>query len=77
MTSANDNAGIAPRPTIGQLVAAAKAALGELRDRGRSLGIECDRDHHADALSAIESLASSARVAEMIRRTEPANNAGE
>lgn len=52
----------------------AQACVDELRNRGRSLGIEGDSAHHGDALRAIESLASSARVAEMIRRTEPAND---
>ena len=51
---------------------AALACVDELRERGRALGIETERDKHATALRAIESLAISAR--EVIARSKPAND---
>lgn len=59
---------------INELETWAKAVINELRTRGLAVGIEGDRAHHADALRAVESLASSARVAELIQRAEPAND---
>jgi len=44
-----------------------------LRERGRSLGIECDGAHHHDALRSIECLASSARTVANLRAAKPAN----
>lgn len=54
-----------------------RAAANELRNRGRSLGIEGDSAHHGDALRAIESLAGSARTVEQLANAEPANDGGE
>lgn len=57
-----------------ELEALAKAALDELRNRGRSLGIEVDQDLHATGLRAIEKLAASARAVEQIARAKPASD---
>lgn len=51
---------------------AALACVDELRDRGRALEIETERDKHSTARRVIESLAESAR--EVLRRSEPAND---
>lgn len=55
------------------LARAARAAVDELRERGRSLGIEAERDQHATALRVIEALAVSARTVESIADA-PAEN---
>lgn len=55
------------------LEAAALACVDELRERGRSLGIEAERDQHATALRVIEALAVSARTVESIADA-PAEN---
>lgn len=55
----------------------ARRVVDELRNRGRSLGIEGDSAHHGDALRAIESLAGSARTVEQLANAEPANDGGE
>ena len=56
----------------------ARACIDELRNRGAVLQIEGDRNHHADALRSVESLASSARTVELLLKGKPANdNAGE
>jgi hypothetical protein len=60
--------------SVDALEQAARAALDELRDRGRSLGIEAERDQHATALRVIERLAVSARTAEQIAAASPAND---
>lgn len=52
----------------------ARAAVDELRNRGRSLGIAGDTAHHADALKSIEQLAGSARAVEQIARAKLAND---
>ena len=57
-----------------ELEALAKAALDELRNRGRNLGIEIERDQHANALSVVERLAASARAVEQIARAKPASD---
>lgn len=57
-----------------QLEALAKAALDELRNRGRSLAVEADRDVHATALRTVERLAASARAIELIAKGTPAND---
>lgn len=56
------------------LEATARACLDELRNRGAALQIEGDRNHHADALRSVESLASSARTVELLLRGKPAND---
>ena len=57
-----------------QLEALAKAALDELRNRGRSLGLEVEGDLHETALRATERLAASASAVELIARGKPAND---
>ena len=56
------------------LEALAQACVDELRERGRSLGIEGDRDQHATALRLIELLAGSARAVGQIAAATPAND---
>jgi len=58
------------------LEAIAKAALDELRERGRALGIETERDQHANALCVIERLAASARAVAQIAQATSANEDG-
>lgn len=74
MNAANDNAARSRAPSIDELETWAKACIEELRERGRALGIEGDRAHHADALRAVESLASSARTVELLLKGKPAND---
>lgn len=54
--------------------AIALAMADILRDRGRPLGIEGDRDKHATVLRSLESLAVSARTVESIAQAKPAND---
>jgi hypothetical protein len=56
------------------LEALAQACVDELRERGRSLGIEGDTAHHADALKSIEQLAGSALAVGQIAAATPAND---
>ncbi len=56
------------------LEALAQACVDELRERGRSLGIEAERDQHATALRVIELLAGSARAVGQIAAASPAND---
>jgi hypothetical protein len=56
------------------LARAARAAVDELRERGRSLGIEAERDQHATALRVIERLAGSALAVGQIAAATPAND---
>ena len=60
--------------TTNNLEYLAQTCVDELRNRGRSLGIEGDSAHHGDALRAIESLASSARTVEQLANAETAND---
>lgn len=62
--------------TISELEALARAAVDELRNRGRALAIVGDQAHHHDALTAIESLAVSARTVASLRATRPDNDPG-
>lgn len=52
----------------------ARACIDELRNRGRSLAVEADRDVHATALRTVERLAASASAVELIARGKPAND---
>lgn len=60
--------------SLDELVAVAKAALDELRERGRPLRLEGDAAHHSDGLRCVESLASSARIAAQIAAADAAND---
>lgn len=60
--------------TTDQLAAVVFAVIDELRNRGRSLAVEADRDVHATALRTVERLVASASAVELIARGKPAND---
>lgn len=62
------------RSSTNELEATARACIDELRNRGRSLGLDAEGDLHETALRAIERLAASASAVELIARGELAND---
>jgi hypothetical protein len=64
----------AARMSTQQLARIATACVDELRNRGRSLAIEADRDVHATALRTIERLTSSADTVERLAQAQSAND---
>jgi hypothetical protein len=57
-----------------QLARIATACIDELRERGRALAIEADRDVHATALRTIERLTTSADTVERLAQAQSAND---
>lgn len=55
----------------------ARAAVAVLRARGVALDLPADEGHESDALSAIGSLATSARTVEALAEEPASNDTGE